>query len=52
MSQKGEFCRNISLVFGVLFLAAGIDGGLIRLSVGLENVEDIIDDLKQAFAKI
>ena len=33
-------------------VAAGIDGGLIRLSVGLENVEDIIDDLKQAFAKI
>ena len=26
MSQKGEFCRNISLVFGLLFLAAGIDG--------------------------
>ena len=33
-------------------VAAGIDGGLIRLSVGLENVEDIIDDLKQAFANI
>lgn len=33
-------------------VAAGIDGGLIRLSVGLENVEDIIDDLKAAFAKI
>lgn len=33
-------------------IAAGIDGGLIRLSVGLENVEDILDDLKQAFANI
>ncbi len=33
-------------------VAAGIDGGLIRLSVGLENVEDIINDLKQAFAAI
>ena len=33
-------------------VAAGIDGGLIRLSVGLENVEDILDDLKQAFDKI
>ena len=32
--------------------AAGIDGGMIRFSVGLENVEDILDDLKQAFAKI
>jgi methionine-gamma-lyase len=25
---------------------AGIPEGLVRLSVGLENVEDIIDDLK------
>lgn len=33
-------------------VAAGIDGGLIRLSVGLENVEDIIADLESAFAKI
>ncbi len=32
--------------------AAGINGGLIRLSVGLENVEDILDDLKKAFAAI
>ena len=32
--------------------AAGIDGGLIRLSVGLENVEDIIDDLKKGFGEI
>jgi len=28
--------------------AAGIDDGLIRLSVGLENTEDIIADLEQA----
>ncbi len=27
---------------------AGIDEGLIRLSVGLEDVEDLINDLKQA----
>ena len=33
-------------------VAAGIDGGLIRFSVGLENVDDIIADLEQAFAKI
>ncbi len=33
-------------------VAAGIDGGLIRFSVGLENVEDILDDIKQAFANI
>jgi O-acetylhomoserine (thiol)-lyase len=33
-------------------VAAGIDGGMIRLSVGLENVEDIIKDLQQAFDKV
>ena len=33
-------------------VAAGINGGMIILSVGLENVEDIIDDLKQGFAAI
>ncbi len=33
-------------------VAAGIDGGLIRFSVGLENVEDILADVKQAFDKI
>ena len=32
--------------------AAGIDGGLIRLSVGLEDVEDLIDDLNRALDKI
>ena len=31
-------------------VAAGIESGMIRLSVGLEDVEDILDDLKQAFA--
>ena len=29
---------------------AGVDADLIRLSVGIENVEDIIEDLKQALA--
>lgn len=33
-------------------VAAGIDGGLIRLSIGLENVDDIIADLEAAFSKI
>jgi cystathionine beta-lyase/cystathionine gamma-synthase len=32
--------------------AAGIDDGLIRLSVGLEDPEDIIADLEQALAKL
>lgn len=30
--------------------AAGIDSGMVRLSVGLENVEDIIEDLARAFS--
>ena len=33
-------------------VAAGINSGLIRLSVGLENVEDIIADIQQALDKI
>ncbi|MBR6669406.1 MAG: O-acetylhomoserine aminocarboxypropyltransferase/cysteine synthase, partial [Ruminococcus sp.] len=33
-------------------VACGINGGMIRFSVGLENVEDIINDLEQAFSKI
>lgn len=32
--------------------AAGIDSGMVRLSVGLENVEDIISDLEQAFSSL
>ena len=33
-------------------VAAGINGGMIRLSVGLENIDDILDDLKNAFAAV
>jgi methionine-gamma-lyase len=33
-------------------LEAHITDGLVRLSVGIENVEDIIDDLKQALDKV
>jgi methionine-gamma-lyase len=32
--------------------SAGITDGLVRFSVGIENVEDIINDLKQAMDKI
>ncbi|SDZ92696.1 O-acetylhomoserine (thiol)-lyase [Eubacterium aggregans] len=32
--------------------AAGIDGGMIRLSVGLENVDDIIADLEKGFTAL
>ncbi len=31
---------------------AGINDGLVRLSIGLENAEDIIQDLSQAFSSI
>lgn len=33
-------------------VAAGIDGGLVRFSVGLENVDDIIEDIEKGFAAI
>ncbi len=33
-------------------VAAGIEGGMIRFSVGLENVDDIIEDIKLGFAAI
>lgn len=33
-------------------VAAGIDGGMIRLSVGLEHIDDILADLEKSFAAI
>jgi len=33
-------------------MEAGISEGLVRVSVGIENVEDMIEDIEQAFAKI
>ncbi|MDE5771863.1 MAG: O-acetylhomoserine aminocarboxypropyltransferase/cysteine synthase [Ruminococcus sp.] len=33
-------------------VAAGINGGMIRFSCGLENVDDIISDIEQAFKAI
>ena len=33
-------------------VAAGIDGGMVRVSVGLENVDDIIADLEKGLAAI
>ncbi len=32
--------------------AAGVSDSLIRLSVGLEDATDLINDLEQAFAKL
>lgn len=33
-------------------VAAGIDPGMIRLSVGIENVDDILADIRQAFEAV
>ncbi len=33
-------------------VAAGINAGMVRLSVGLENIDDILDDLKSGLAAI
>ncbi len=33
-------------------VAAGIEGGMIRLSVGLEHIDDILEDVKQALEQI
>ena len=33
-------------------VAAGIEGGMIRLSVGLENVDDILEDIREGFASM
>ena len=32
--------------------AAGLDDGLIRLSVGIEDVDDLLEDLEQAFGQV
>jgi len=33
-------------------VACGINPGMVRLSVGLENIEDILEDLEQALANV
>ena len=33
-------------------VAAGIEAGMVRLSVGLESIEDILADIDQAFAQL
>ncbi len=33
-------------------VAAGIEGGLVRFSVGLESIDDIIEDIEQAMAQL
>jgi len=41
-----------SQLSGEELLAAGIDPGLFRVSVGIEHIDDIIHDFEQAFKKI
>lgn len=36
----------------IQLVAAGITPGLVRLSVGIENIDDIIEDIEQALEKI
>ena len=33
-------------------IAAGVPGDLVRLSIGLENIDDLIDDVSQALKAI
>ena len=35
-----------------MLAAAGVTAGLIRFSVGCENIQDIIDDIEQALEKV
>jgi len=43
---------NITFAFGLGAILIGITEGLVRLSVGIEDVEDIIADLDQALLNI
>ena len=43
----GGATRQASVAAG---LAAGVDPGLVRLSVGIESIDDIIADLDKGFA--
>jgi O-acetylhomoserine (thiol)-lyase len=37
---------------GEQLVAAGVDPGMVRISVGLEHVDDIIEDIEQAFGAL
>jgi O-acetylhomoserine (thiol)-lyase len=37
---------------GEQLVAAGVDPGMVRISVGLENVNDIIEDIEQALGSL
>ena len=46
----GGEAREARVVLDEELAAAGISEGLVRISVGLEDIEDIIADFEQAFA--
>ena len=48
----GTMAKHARIVTDEQLAAAGIDGGLVRFSVGLENVDDIIEDIEKGFAAI
>ena len=43
---------NYSVITDEQLVAAGIDGGMVRFSCGLENVEDILADIDKGLAAI
>ena len=49
-SHPRSLTHHPKLVFEADAKAAGITDNLIRLSVGLENVQDLIRDLSQALS--
>ena len=55
-TRAPAFCNPASTTHRQLtdeqLVDAGISADLVRLSVGIENIEDILEDLEQAFKKI
>ena len=65
MEDLPRFVKRMKIKLGILtvpnaaaqacanqLVAAGINPGLVRVSVGLENIEDILADLDQALAQV
>ena len=43
-----EFSRNRLGTFSAPYPVGGLRDGLVRLSVGLEDIDDLLEDLEQA----
>ena len=50
--HDGQPVKDVKNAFHAALEAAGISEGLIRLSVGLEDVQDLIDDLSAALDSV